>query len=870
MLQFATMLGRLCFVSLLIIATGCGDDGGTTEDVCELNMVWETGGDGHADPLGAGADQARAGRITDANQLPSFPGSLLRWAAGDFVLANNKVAMVIEDVGPSDMYDPWGGRPVGMALVENGALSQPSNMGEILLLVGRQSVLTESVSVMNDGSNGEAAVIRVVGTPQPTPFFENIVGGLFRNTHEDMPTVIDYVLEPGADHVDVYFRFKSPRKVPEEVLTVLHGFMATPRTPLWGPEVGFDAEGTRLPYLGFIDQNGASYAYEYPTDELAPGVYQSGFASVFAGLFTIDPCAETTHHHARITIGGTGLDGLVQAVARTKGNTLRAITGTVRDANGTAQAGVRVHAETLDDKYLTRAMTDDSGNYTLHVPDATAVKLTAYRRGDAVVGPQEVGATETTSDFSLLPTGSIHVTATDFDTGGGLPARIQVLPAGSSSIPSVPDHFGEAKPVGGRLHVEYPVSGEVTVKVPVGEWEVIVSRGYEYELHRETVNVTADGTVDVSAALEHVVDTTGIMCGDFHIHTHRSADSGDDATWKLQSAVADGLDIPVRTEHEFVADFSKEIAALGIEDWVGNVGSVEMTSMEIWGHMGVVPLIPDETKVNNGTPLWQEFPTLANPSVQLRTMEPPEVFDNVRARDEQPAMIIFHPRGSKNYFDYAQYNPTTGMSTKPERWDEDFTLVEVFNSSSWPTDLGGVVADWLSFLNFGRKVFAVGSSDSHRIRSSPVGYPRTCMDLGTDTPSEVTGVGVRDALVQGKVTISGGVYVDATVNGVGPGGEVSGASSTMTVRIRVQAASWVDVDAIDVVVDGEVQDRISILPGDADPSNPTVRFDKDVTINVTPATGSYVIVAAYGNSNLDPVHPGRRPFGVTNPIFMVD
>ena len=47
--------------------------------------------------------------------------------------------------------------------------------------------------------------------------------------------------------------------------------------------------------------------------------------------------------------------------------------------------------------------------------------------------------------------------------------------------------------------------------------------------------------------------------------------------------------------------------------------------------------------------------------------------------------------------------------------------LEVFNDSSWPSVREGLVRDWLSFLNAGRRVFAVGSSDSHKIRSSPIG-----------------------------------------------------------------------------------------------------------------------------------------------------
>ena len=32
--------------------------------------------------------------------------------------------------------------------------------------------------------------------------------------------------------------------------------------------------------------------------------------------------------------------------------------------------------------------------------------------------------------------------------------------------------------------------------------------------------------------------------------------------------------------------------------------------------------------------------------------------------------------------------------------------------------------------------------------------------------------------------------------------------------------------------------------------------------------GSFVVIAAYASGTLEPVHPGRAPFGVTNPIFL--
>ena len=44
--------------------------------------------------------------------------------------------------------------------------------------------------------------------------------------------------------------------------------------------------------------------------------------------------------------------------------------------------------------------------------------------------------------------------------------------------------------------------------------------------------------------------------------------------------------------------------------------------------------------------------------------------------------------------------------------------------------------------------------------------------------------------------------------------------------------------------------------------------EKDVAISVSQDPSAYVIVAAFGDAALEPVHPGRIAFGVSNPIFL--
>ncbi len=850
-MRYDAAVRRLLFFCLALAA--CGDDANTCPGPFD-----DGDANGHAEPLGAAAGEARAGRVR-ASDLPTVASGLITWREGDFVLANDKIAIVIEDVGDSDLYDPWGGRPVGLARVEGGKLVEPNNFGELFILTGRSTVLTESVTVIADGSDGGPAIVRARGRLHPLPFIEHLAGVLYRDKFEDIEAVIDYELQPGADHVDIRMRYASARPDVTSVPSTMHAVMYSKRTSksAFQPGLGFD-EALSGPYLALVEDHATGWAYAPGDGQLSSSIAASGFLGAFGPGFEIPGCGTSERLHAKLIIGGPGLDGVQAAAARTLGVEQRAITGTVTRGGAPAE-GVHVHAVegTL---YHTRAVTDATGAFTVHVPAAASVRLEAFKPGDEI-GTVEVG-TGTTGSIDLPAHGSIHVTATE--NAQPVPARVQVI---GTDVPRMPGNYGETPIAGSRIHVEFPVNGDVTLPVAPGTYEVVVSRGYEYEIERQMVTVTANQTTTVDAQLVRVVDTAGVQCADFHIHTWRSNDSGDDSVRKVQQAVADGLEMPVRSDHEYVEDFKREITQLGVESYAIGFGSVELTSMELWGHMGVFPLTPDPTRPNGGAPTWQTWPTADALDTPFETLSPPVVFDNVRARPEAPLVIINHPRGGANYFDYVGFDPATGLADLESEWDTKFTLVEVFNDASWRQNLDGTVADWFGLLRAGRKVLAVGSSDSHGLSSSPVGYPRTCVQVGTDDPRALTANQVRDQLGAGHATISGGIYVTAKLGNAGPGDTITGAGSPMMVDVTVQAATWIDVDAIDVVVDGQVIDTIAIMPGDADPQNPVIRWQGQIPVQVQ-ASGGFVVIAAYGDAALDPVHPGRIPFGVTNPIFV--
>jgi hypothetical protein len=113
--------------------------------------------------------------------------------------------------------------------------------------------------------------------------------------------------------------------------------------------------------------------------------------------------------------------------------------------------------------------------------------------------------------------------------------------------------------------------------------------------------------------------------------------------------------------------------------------------------------------------------------------------------------------------------------------------------------------------------------------------------------------------------VSGGLYVTAKVGTAGPGDTATGVGATAQVDVTVQAAPWIDAKKIDVVVDGVTTQTITIAPGDA--QSAVIRYHHTLPVSVR-SGGSYVVIAAYGDQALEPVHPGHIPFGVTNPIFL--
>ena len=835
-----------CFALL-----GCGDDEVQVDPPCAASL--EVGdANGHADPFGAkAAGQARAGRIMAAADIVAPAHGRQPIETGDFVLANSKIAVVIEDGGLSDGYARFGGEILAVDKIgEDGKPMGLSYYNETLVGLGVEMPDPSSVTVLRDGSDGGEAVVRVIGRLKVIPFIDGPLSQLFKSDY-DLEVAYDYVLVPDSERLLIRMSvvndteqridFGAEKSSSDE----LYGFFHYSRNQLVTPAAGF-AEASDSDWLGFVSDRW-SFAWRNLDGPLEFGIEQSGFALYFGPGFVADACGITTSDRVELIAGGPYYDGLREAVRRVDGAaSWRAIEGTVSDSEGNAMAGVWVHAMDSEGAYLSRVKTDDSGAFTIHTPSGESARLVAQQQGYLHPGV-DVAATESNAALQFEPAARIHVSASELNGASKLPVRIQIIP--SVKLPATPAAFGVLDETNGRLYQQFEMHGDFTAVVPPGEHRILVSRGYEYEIYDETIVVAAGETANIDAVLQHSVDTTGVMCADFHIHSFMSADSSDPIDYKVRGAIADGLDIPCSSEHDWVVDFGPVVKKLGVEKWAFGMSSSELTTFT-WGHFGVIPLLPRPGSYNNGAIDWVYH-------------SPTEVFNMVDELPEKPAFIVNHPRSSiGGFFSSVGLDPETGVPADSELWSDNFDAIEVFNNSSFEDNRDTTVRDWFGLLNKGMRVFAVGNSDSHHLRTSPVGYPRTCFYFGHDDPQQLSAEKVRDAVLSGNSTVSGGLFMGV----LGPDGERPGATlaaGNHTFTVSVESPGWLNTSGdLEVIVSGETVATETLSAMGAGPSHRYVN-----QVQVALKAGDWVIFHANG-ADLAPLHPGKTAFAVSNPFFV--
>jgi len=141
--------------------------------------------------------------------------------------------------------------------------------------------------------------------------------------------------------------------------------------------------------------------------------------------------------------------------------------------------------------------------------------------------------------------------------------------------------------------------------------------------------------------IERVVDTTGFVSADFHVHSAKSFDSSVPMSDRLVSFMAEGVDVLVSTDHSHVTDYGPLIASLGVSDQIATIIGEELT--------GGSPVPADATQGGiqafpEGIGHWNAWPLDVNPAnrrngaPQNEFITPGTAIDRLRGMDSLAAI----------------------------------------------------------------------------------------------------------------------------------------------------------------------------------------------------------------------------------------
>ncbi len=450
--------------------------------------------------------------------------------------------------------------------------------------------------------------------------------------------------------------------------------------------------------------------------------------------------------------------------------------------------------------------------------------------------------------------GSVRVVALDAETQIRIPARVRFKGVEGAATP---DLGPEWRGPGARDTVLLPEGGTI-VPLPPGKYRVVVSRGPEWTLHTEVITVTETARAEVRAELSHVVDPGDWVGCDLHLHAAPSSDSRVSLSDRVAALAAEGVTFAVPTDHNVITDYAPVLAAQPFGPEITTIPGVEVTTWDPnFGHFNAFPVPFNGALPDNGAPRYTQ-------------QTPAGLFAAMRALDPDTLVQVNHPRLEPDvgYFDHMQRDPRTGVALP--HYSPDFDLLEVWNGFDIGrrTQVDRLFDEWLTMLFQGHRVVATGSSDSHNIRFQWAGYPRTYVRV--DAGSRHDPRAVLRALRAGRAFVTSGPFVEATLDGLGPGETVPSAAPTARLRVVVRAPAWMDLTRVEVFSGPAVAVTAPIapLPTRSRGAPPVVRFDRTLTIPVLP--GSFVVVRVSGARGMTDLlaRGDATPLAFTNPIYL--
>jgi hypothetical protein len=132
--------------------------------------------------------------------------------------------------------------------------------------------------------------------------------------------------------------------------------------------------------------------------------------------------------------------------------------------------------------------------------------------------------------------------------------------------PTVNPDLGPHHLAAGAANVACTPNGVGSLELPPGRYSVLATHGPEFDVAEEVVEVSGTGGAMLRLRLSRVVDTSGWVAADLHLHADPSGDSEVSLPDRVTSLLAEGIELAVATDHNHVTDYAPAVRKLGASD----------------------------------------------------------------------------------------------------------------------------------------------------------------------------------------------------------------------------------------------------------------------------------------------------------------
>ncbi len=447
------------------------------------------------------------------------------------------------------------------------------------------------------------------------------------------------------------------------------------------------------------------------------------------------------------------------------------------------------------------------------------------------------------------PVGRLAITVLDGATGRPVPARVSVrLPDDRSVAPDDAWHHADDAFDRSQRAVEpgyFHTPGRSTVTVPAGEVRIEITHGPEYRLIRDRVRVPANQLTSRTYRLVRLARLPGWTSGDLHVHMNYGGHYRATPTTLAFQARAEGLNL---VENLVV---NKEDRVPDVGYFTGRPDPVSTPDLLIlhdqefhtsfWGHTGALGLtrhllLPDYSGYA-GTPVASLFPDNATVAEQTRAQG--GIVGYVHPFDEIP-------------------NPadTTVALTHALPVDVALGLVDYLEVVGF-SDHRSTSAVWYRLLNCGFRLPAGAGTDAMTNFASlrgPVGTNRVYVE----SPLPLDRGRWYAALRAGRSFATNGPLLQFTVEGRGPGSDISLPAGSHPLALKVMLRSNVPVDHLEIIHNGVVA-RALPLAGD--------RTSLDTTLTLPVDASGWLVLRAWSERAIEPILD-LYPFASTSAVYL--